>query len=601
MGKIKKNLAFISLLFGPYRKYSLLLLIIMMFGAFFEAIGLGLIIPLISFAIGDKITSVNSRAMEYFNDIFSMFVPHDQRLLGVCVIIFVIFLVKNIFIYSKSILTIHFSDLLRRYWSDKIMDKYIHADFDYIISQKRGHLINDLINEPVLAAKLIANLADLIAKTITTIGIYTVMLLINWQVTIALSLIILFILGGIGVFGNRYSKFAGKKRLKFNQEMTAEGEQFLNGIRQIKLFSLENTVLKSFSEKMDSLNKVHLRLGVYRELPMPVGEVLIILFFVFGLIYFEYFKNGSAVAFLPTLVFLAASLQRLSQNTAVLISGGMWIKAFMPSINVISSIMGNDLIQKEILSEGITIKQLPGDIYFKNVEFSHSNSAPLFNNVTLSIPKNKITAIVGKSGSGKSTLVDLLCGLFKGYKGKIMIGDLELREINLSSWRKIIGFVSQDTFLFNISIRDNILMGNGNASESDVIKASMLANAHEFIEALPQGYNTILGDRGLKISGGQRQRITVARALVRTPDILIFDEATSSLDAESEGYIQKSMEEIKVNKTIIVIAHRLSTIKNADKIYVMEKGKVIESGTYSELKDTETGYLKNMLVQQDYS
>ncbi len=588
----------ISSVFGPYKKYAILLLIVMFFAAFFEAIGLGLIMPLLSVVIGNNAVTSNSKAMLYFNDIFSRFIPNDKKLIGICSVILVMFVVKNIFIYLRAIITVHFSDSLRRYWSDKIMDKYIHAEYDYLISQKRGHLINNLLHEPILAAKLIGNLADLVAKSVTTVSIYSVMLLIDWQTTMSLSLVLLFVLGGIGIIGNRYSKFAGKQRLKFTQEMSAECEQSLNGVRQIKLFSLEDTVLKSFSEKMDGLNKVHLKLGMYREMPMPIGEVLIIFFFVLGLIYFEYYKNGLAVAFLPTLVFIAAALLRLSQSVAVLISGGLWIKAFTPSIKVISSIMGEGMIQRENLSEGIIITQLPGDIYFENVTFSHSNSAPLFKKLSFSVPKKKITAIVGKSGSGKSTIVDLLCGLYKGYEGKIMIGDLELREINLSSWRKIIGFVSQDTFLFNKSIRENILIGNSNAHESDLIKAAMLANAQEFIEALPQGYDTVLGDRGLKISGGQRQRITVARTLIRMPDMLIFDEATSSLDAESEGCIQRSIEKLKDEKTIIVIAHRLSTIKNADLIYVLDKGRVIECGTYDELMGIREGYLKNMLVQQ---
>jgi len=204
---------------------------------------------------------------------------------------------------------------------------------------------------------------------------------------------------------------------------------------------------------------------------------------------------------------------------------------------------------------------------------------------------------VGKSGCGKSSLVDLLCGLYKGYKGKIIIGDTELRKLSLSSWRKTIGFVSQDTFLFNESVRENILLGKHDASEEEIKAAARMAYSHEFIENLSKGYDTVLGDRGQKLSGGQRQRITVARALIRSPELLIFDEATSALDSESERLIQQSIEDLSECKTIIIISHRISTVKNADVIYVMDKGCIIESGTYEELME-KRGLFQSMALQQ---
>ena len=583
--------------FGPYKKYALVLLIMMIITALCEALGLGMIIPFVGIILGDSTHVENIKIVGYFNQFFSQIVPENQRLIGISVIIIIVYLIKNIFMYFSQVLSIHFYNSLRKFWSAKIMERYIHAEYDYIITQKRGILINNLINEPMMASKFMGQLAEYILRIVVSLSIYSVMLIANWQVTLLLSLVVFLILGVFWKASTRFSITTGKKRLALNQEISAEGEQSLNGIRQVKLFSLEGNVHKSFLKKFDDLKRIFVRLGKYQQLPAPVGETLIIACLALALIYYEYYSTISVVAMLPMLAFLGTTSQRLYRQVAAVISGRMLMLSYIPALKLVHSLINEEQIKREDLSKGIPINQLSGDIVFEDVEFSYSDSSPLFGRLNLRFPKNKITAIFGKSGSGKSSVVDLLCGLYKGYKGKIMIGDTELCGLNLSSWRKKIGFVSQDTFLFNESVRKNILFGKQDASEEEIETAARMAYSHEFIEDLPKGYATVLGDRGQKLSGGQRQRITVARALIRSPELLIFDEATSALDSESEKLIQQSIEDLGERKTIVIISHRISTIKNADLIYVMDNGCIIESGTYGELMDKK-GLFHSMTIQQ---
>ncbi|MFC2167173.1 ABC transporter ATP-binding protein [Acidobacteriota bacterium] len=583
---------------GPFKKRVLLILCVIIIAGLCEAIGLGLIIPFIGIALGDTDYAINIKAISYFDQLFSQIVPENQRMLGISVFIAAIFLIKNSFLYFSSVLSVHFFNSIRIFWTTNILQQFLHADYDYIISQKRGTLINTLFEETKVASRFIARLLDYILRSVMVLSIYTVMLVTNWRITLLLTLGLSLILGTIWKLSTKFSINSGKRRLALNQVITTEGEQALNGIRQVKLFSLESRVLKSYSKKWNELKWIFVKLGMLQNLPAPLGETLIIICLALVLIYYENFSSTPLIAVLPMIAFLATTSQRLYRSLAHVISGRMTLLSYIPSIKLISTIMNQKQIKRENLSKGVTFHHLTGNIIFKDVEFSYDKSSPLFKNLNLCIQKNKITAIVGRSGSGKSTLVDLLCGLYKGYKGNIFIGDKELKTLKLSSWRKNIGFVSQDTFLFHDTVRENILLGKQEASEDEIKAAAKTAFSHEFIESLPKGYATVLGDRGQKLSGGQRQRITVARALIRSPELFIFDEATSALDSESEKLIQKSIEELSKKKTIIIIAHRISTIKNADIIYVMDSGQIIESGTYEELMNKH-GHFRSMVDQQN--
>ena len=224
-----------------------------------------------------------------------------------------------------------------------------------------------------------------------------------------------------------------------------------------------------------------------------------------------------------------------------------------------------------------------GSVSFNNVSFAYNTDEPILDNVTFSATPGQVVALVGPSGAGKSTVASLLPRFYDVTGGSIVIDGLDIRDVTMESLREQVGIVPQETMLFNGSVYDNILYGRLDATEEEVMAASKAANAHNFITELPNGYDTQLGDRGVNISGGQRQRIAIARAILKNPQILILDEATSALDTESERVVQEALDRLMVGRTSFVIAHRLSTIKNADKILVMEKGKIVEEGNHDEL------------------
>ena len=260
----------------------------------------------------------------------------------------------------------------------------------------------------------------------------------------------------------------------------------------------------------------------------------------------------------------------------------MNIHAYLPSLKIVSqlNVIG---VETEDVGEGESIEKLDADIVFDHVCFGYNDGKPVFEDLMLTIPKGCLTAIVGPSGSGKSTIADLIAGFYRVDAGKILLNGIDLKNYDLLKWRAMIGYVSQDAYLFNVTIRDNILMGKPKAGEKELAETAQLANADGFIHSLPNSYDTICGERGLNLSGGQRQRIALARALIRDPQLLIFDEATSALDMESERLIQETITKLKGQKTMLVITHRLASVENADLIHVLDDGRIVESGTYAEL------------------
>jgi len=269
---------------------------------------------------------------------------------------------------------------------------------------------------------------------------------------------------------------------------------------------------------------------------------------------------------LPILGFYMIVGQKLFKYSTLIISQRMIITSALPSLRLIHDLIYRD-VSMENLKKGIPFEKINSDIIIKDLCFSYDHSRPVFKNFSMKIPMNKMTALVGPSGSGKSTIAEILMRLLTPESGHIRINGKNIFDFNLSSWRNKIGYVSQEPFLFNSSIRENILLGKQGASDRDIEEAAKTANIHDFIMTLENGYDTIVGDRGVKLSGGQRQRIVIARAVIRNPELIIFDEATSSLDTKAEAEVQKSINNLIGDKTILVIAHRLSTIKKAHIVY----------------------------------
>ena len=561
---------------GPYKKTTIMILLLMIIGAVFEALSIGMIIPMITTIIKvDPIYSSESKFSEIIISVLDYFRNGNSRIV-ICTLIFLtIIVVKNVLMYLKTVMAYYLQSSIRKHWSVKILERYIYSEYNFIISQKRGTLINNLLNETMLASKFIGKLIGFVSKMFIVTAIYIVMTLVSYKLTLLLTIVIGLMMMVYMIVSEKRSKRMGKKRLSLMQTITADGEQSLNAIRQVKLFALEKRVLNEFSKHFNHLRKLIVNIQAIRAIPGPIGEITIIAIFTGFVIYIDKFTEITISNLIPLITFVLYSAQKLYMNISSLFAERVWLISYLPSINLVSNILMGDEIKHENLNIGKSISRLNGDIIFNNVSFSYHKNKKILDGINLTIQKNKITGITGKSGSGKSTIVDLLCGLAKNYDGEIIFGDINLNDINIKSLRSIIGLVSQDTFLFNKTVFENISIGNKLLKYNDVIQTSKDVRVHKFISNFENGYNSIVGDRGLKISGGQKQMVTLIRAFAKKPNLLILDEGTSSLDKFNEKNILDYLKDLKNSgTTIVIITHINEILKTADKVYRIDNGKI---------------------------
>ncbi|MBE9208508.1 ABC transporter ATP-binding protein [Nostoc sp. LEGE 06077] len=369
----------------------------------------------------------------------------------------------------------------------------------------------------------------------------------------------------------------------------------LSGITTIKSFTAEDYESYRLAEDSDEYRKSNAKAIKLSAAFVPLIRMLILVGFTALLLYggMAAVAGKMTVGTYSVLVFL---IQRLLWPLTRLGDTFDQYQRAMASTNRVMNLLDTP-IAIHPGSIALPVDKVLGAVEFKDVTFAYQDRFPVITNLSLQIPAGKTIAIVGSTGSGKSTLVKLLLRFYEVEPGTITVDGIDIQDLNLRDLRRCIGLVSQDVFLFHGTVAENIAYGTFDATDEEIITAAKVAEAHEFIQNLPQGYETIVGERGQKLSGGQRQRIAIARAVLKNPPILILDEATSAVDNETEAAIQRSLEKITVNRTTIAIAHRLSTIRNADCIYVMEYGQLTESGTHEELLDKNGVYASLWRVQ----
>ena len=559
----------------PFKRKAFVLLSVMVLAAFSEVAGLSMIMPLLHVIIGENPgTSVG----KYLGPFLSLF-PEGKALMLLVGLLLALTIAKSILQILQDYMSSSFAWRLSEKWYNNIMNYYLYSPFAFILDQKQGVLLNNLIGEPSSAAQSIMRILQLLAKLIMSVCLYGLLWVVDWRVTLILSVIAALIFLMIQGISKKYSESAGKRKIALLQKQNSAAAENIVGMRLIKTFSLEFLCSNRFSKINQELRRLRVKFAVLQGLPRPLGELLIVIGISAILMLLSTTSPNGLKDMLPLFGLVALVSQRLLTNVSFLVTQSMNIHFLLPSLSLVHDLAdGRD--GEESLDNGEEFQELQGDIVFQDVSFSHEEKRTVFDSLTLNIPKGKMTALVGPSGIGKSTIADLLLGLIKPAKGRILVNAKPLDAYSANSWRKRIGFVSQDTIIFNTSIKENIRFGNPDASEDEVIKAAKRAAIHDFVSSLPEGYNTEVGDRGLKLSGGQRQRVAIARAIIRAPELYIFDEATSSLDNESERLIQKSIEDIGKNKTVLVIAHRLSTIENADVVY--DLGQMIGKSPFSE-------------------
>jgi ABC-type multidrug transport system fused ATPase/permease subunit len=548
-----------------------------------DAVGLGLIFPLFETALalsGARGTAPSSPPWWTNTPLADM--SAESRLLVVALATVTVSLSKFALITVRNYYSSKFTADLRRYWMTQIFQNFLLAEYLDTKRQKRGVLVNNMVNEPLYASKGLHDIIDLIVNMLLCIAMGLVLLVVNWAVTavvVALLLIVVILLWQLSA---RHSSQAGKVRTELNQKISHLVLESVAGARQLKVFSAEQRAIDELAAKATVLMTAVKRFQVSNTLPQAVSETAIALLLVLALLLGHFVFRLDIASLVPAATVFAGGGLRLFNAASTVFSKRMSVITYWPSIRAVER-------QARTLPRpprsGLELWQGPvrRSLTLRDVHFAFDNGTKVFDGANLSFTPGRLISLAGRSGSGKSTLCDLIAKLYHPASGALLIDGKDLAELETNHWRMRIGYVSQDTFMFNSSIKDNLKVGRPAASDADIKCAAQLADAEAFIEALPQKYDTILGDGGVTLSGGQRQRLAIARALIRDPDVIIFDEATSALDIESERKILSNVGTLAHDKLVIVTTHRLHTLEVADEIIFLDKGRAIECGTYHEL------------------
>jgi ABC-type multidrug transport system fused ATPase/permease subunit len=471
---------------------------------------------------------------------------------------------------------------------EKLFQKYTRSDYQLFIDSKQGDIIYRISRAPQFISDVFINLTKLLVDGLLSVS--TLFLLIS----ISLYGTVVLIIAGLGYYlFTRYlslkvSYMSGTGRYQANEQENVILNEYINGVKQIKASGSSNFWIKQFESSVREYWNYWKEDTFWLQIPSLI--LYLFIFVVIGLviIVIKLYYPENFIAYLPVLGTFSLAVLTLLPKLANFGNYQMGIMSALPNLSIVRDIQ-MDTSYSRIANGEIPLTAKKPGISFNTVEFGYKKQEPILRGISLTIASGKTTAIVGQSGSGKSTMIDLVLRMYDVDSGTIEIDNKNITSYDLTSLRKKIGFVSQDTFIFNASVRENITFGDS-YSPGEVMEAVELANAHEFIDRMPLRYDTIVGDRGLKLSGGERQRIAIARAIIRKPEILILDEATSSLDTVSEKAVQDAISNVAKKCTTIIVAHRLSTIINADQIYLLKDGKISEAGTHEELLRNKGDY-----------
>lgn len=603
----------------PYWKHLIATVVFTFFFALFNGLSVYLTIPLLDTLFQETprteqvqepskvnqstgllpewVQNIKEEVTRAFND-FVLSGSKIDALMRICFLVLITFLLKNITGYTQA----YFMAYVEYGATKDLRDEaYFHLHklpMSYFKKERVGNLISRFTNDVIIVqSSITATFSNLIKEPLTIIVFLGIALSISWQLTLVAFIVLPFSMLIIGWIGLKLRKQSSVVQAKI-ADITSILQETISAVKIVKAFGMEKYENKKFTKETYSFFRMMLKIIRIRNIASPITEFLSVLVGVFIIYY-----GGVMV------------LQQDSLKASEFLGFLFAIFQMMPPIKELTSV--NNRIQEasaagdrifEILDTKPSIQNKPGaieiskfrdKIELENVFFSYEDSVePVLKNISFSAKRGEIIALVGPSGGGKSTLVDLIPRFHDPDSGRICIDGVDIKDVKIEGLRNLMGIVTQETYLFNETIKNNIAYGKEDYPLEKIIEAAKTANAHNFIMELPNGYDTIIGERGTKLSGGQRQRISIARALVKNPEIMIFDEATSALDNESELLVQEAIERMMKNRTTFVIAHRLSTIRHATKIIVIDYGKIVQQGRHDKLLADEKGLYRKLYEMQ---
>ncbi len=556
-----------------------------------EGFGIGLFIPLLQSLEKGASSSGNSNfIIDSLSSLFAQVSP-EIRLPFIALCIFIAIAIKNVLAYANAVLLAWLGGQITHRLRLAVHRQLLDISPTYLDRTPQGKILNLLDVEIYRISDALISLVDIITTGCTILVFGSLLLVTNWKLTLLIFILLSLLSWSFQSIKTRVSVFSQQKS-QASEKVTVRMLESLSGIKVIHSFTRESYEQERFDHASNAARLAYFKIYVYGRLIGPLSEILSTGILAIILMLATTSIIQTQAVSLPVLLAFIFILYRLQPQVKQLENARIGLISYSNSVHEVLSFI--DRTDKPYISSGsVSFKGLQENIFFDNVNFQYAASEkPVFSNLSLTIPRGKTTALVGPSGAGKTTLIKLLSRFYEVTSGNIYVDGYPLTSLDTTSWRNRMSIVTQDVFLFSTTIGENIAYGCPDATQAQVIEAAKQANAHDFISQLPQGYDTQVGDRGMRLSGGQQQRIAIARAIVRNPDILILDEATSALDSISERLIQEALERLKENRTVIVIAHRLSTIEDADQIVVLEEGKVIEQGNLSYLLGLKGLYAK---------
>lgn len=553
-----------------------------------QALLIAALYPFVSFALDQGGSQQNVGViLEHVNKIISMS-PIADPLFSASVLLILLGILQGIFRYLSVAASVNLSYDITHNLQKRMYEKVMNADISYFIRNKQGDILFQLKDPPLKVGYIIRGSAVFVKELLMALFLLVMMVSIDKKIALVVFSIAMFFGIVIKVVTQKIIYRTGVASTRALGEEDVVLSESLSGIYTIKAFLAEKKWTQTFVNRVAEFVRVTKKMTIMKEIPVAVLEAVVIILIAVSAIAFKMLYADSFIAFMPVFSVFAVAIFKMIPSLRNLSNAGMNIVSLFFNMELCY-----DMLHKEMATvkkDGKPFYKLKRSIDFKNVDFSYSpQSDSIFEDLSLSIKKNNITALVGKSGSGKTTLINLLLKFYEPGRGTIEVDGVDLSEIERTSWLERIGYVSQEPFIFHATIKENISFGK-ECPEEDVVEAAKLAGAHQFIMNLEKGYDTVVGERGMKLSGGEKQRIAIARAILRKPQIVIFDEATSALDAKTEKIVQETIKRISSSYTVILVAHRFSTVKIADKIMVFSEGKLLEEGTHEDLLKANNHY-----------
>ncbi len=594
----------------PYRGKMVLASILNIIGNFVGAVNLLALLPVVSVVLGESKSIVgaggaplpsNRNILEKFSDLFLVMsrpgeLDTEASLVRICLFIFGTYALKNILQYLGGYIMSLVENGMVRDLRDTVFEKLSKLSLDYYYDRKSGQLLSRLTNDVnQVNGILTSSIMTIVGQPVQMAVILSAMVVASVKMTLIALTIAGLSVYLVKLFGTTFKRMAHRLQ-SLQGDILSVAQEMISGVKVVKSFGMEAYEVRRFKAETEKHYTGSRRLTRVRLITSPLNEMLAVLGFI-GILYFgaqEVFahsmRGGELLFFLASLIMLMQPIKSLTELNGRLYEGSASAENLFSILDAVPSVLpGRSAAPR-------TIEQ---PIVFDDVHFNYGSATEnAIDGIDLEIFPNEILALVGPSGGGKTTLVDLLVRFYDPTSGSISLGGHSLKDYDLESLRKLFGIVTQDTVLFHDTIFNNIAYGNREASAEMLYEAAKAANAHEFILQMPNGYDTMVGDRGVRLSGGQRQRIAIARALLKDPPLLIFDEATSALDTQNEMLVQEAIQNLLHHRTAVVIAHRLSTIQQADRIVVMDKGKIVEIGNHTTLLSNTDGLYHRLYTIQ---